>query len=69
MPTDLQNVTVQRLISRLPMGVQDRILNSVGWHDPKKEYAADDYLDNMAKRKEELNNRFTALLKEVGTRR
>jgi superfamily II DNA or RNA helicase len=69
MPADLQNVTVQRLISRLPMGVQDRILNSVGWHDPKKEYAADDYLSNMAKRKEELNNRFTALLKEVGTRR
>ena len=66
LPPELQNVTVQRLIARLPPGLAARMMSVFGGNPA--EPATDDHLIAMAKRKEALNDKFMKLLQEVGTR-
>lgn len=67
LPDDLQNVKVQRFLSRLPQGYFDRALSRVGFDRTHKTLATDDQLAAIAKRKEELNKKFMDLLREVGS--
>jgi len=67
LPEELQNVAVQRYISKLPLGFKDRMLERIGLDRKDNRRAADDYLINMSKRKDKLNEQFIDLLKEVGT--
>lgn len=64
---DLRNVKVQRYVSKLPLGVLDRMASGVGFNRDKNRRAADDYLMSMAARKDRLNQRFIDVLKDVGT--
>jgi hypothetical protein len=66
LPEDLQNVKVERFIARLPLGFKDRLLSSVGFDRSENTYAADDHLRHIEARKQLLNQKFYALLKEVG---
>jgi hypothetical protein len=65
-PEDLKNVTVQRYISRLPLGFKDRLLSMVGFDRESERLATDDYLRAMADKKERLNNQFLSVLQEIG---
>lgn len=67
LPEDLQNVKVQRFVSRLPLGFKDRLLSSVGFNRRSASYGADDHLRAIETRKARLNQQFLALLKEVGS--
>jgi superfamily II DNA or RNA helicase len=67
LPPELQNVKVERYVARLPLGLKDRILKRIGFDESAKERAADDYLKRMEARKELLNRKFMALLKDVGS--
>jgi superfamily II DNA or RNA helicase len=67
LPEDLQNVRVEKYVSRLPMGFSDRLLSHIGLDRTNKQHAADDYLQKIERRKDRLNSRFLDLLKEVGT--
>jgi superfamily II DNA or RNA helicase len=69
LPEDLQNVHVQRFLSRLPPGFFDSALSRIGFDRTHKQLGADDHLAAIARRKEELNKRFMNLLKEVGSER
>jgi superfamily II DNA or RNA helicase len=66
LPEDLQNVTVQRYLARLPLGLQDKLLSMIGFDREANRLAADDYLSQMAARKDELNQKFVNILKEIG---
>lgn len=67
LPEDLKNVTVQRYISRLPLGLRDKILSNIGFDREANRLAADDHLEHLARRKDKLNNKFLNILREVGT--
>ncbi len=69
LPEDLQNVQVQRFLARLPLGLSDRLLATIGFDRSKNQLAADDHLAAMESRKERVNQRFSDILKEVGTQR
>jgi len=60
-------VKVQRFLSRQPLGFGNRLLNWAGFDQSQKQHAADDYLQQIEVRKQELNQKFMDLLKEVGT--
>jgi superfamily II DNA or RNA helicase len=64
-PAD-RNVVVQRFISRLPPEGLARLGRLVGLGG-KPRLATDDYLTTMARRKDQVNERFLGLLKEVGS--
>lgn len=66
LPEDLQNVTVQRFISRLPLGMRDRLLERFGLARTGARRGADDHLVSMAQQKERINQHFLDILKEVG---
>lgn len=66
LPDDLKNVAVQRFISKLPMGFADRLLGRLGFDRAHVTRGADDYLTEMAQRKEHLNRQFMGLLQDVG---
>lgn len=67
LPEDLQNVKVQRFLSRQPLGMGNKLLNWIGFDQSQKQQATDDYLQAMEVRKQELNQKFVDLLKEVGS--
>jgi DNA ligase D-like protein (predicted 3'-phosphoesterase) len=67
LPEDLKNVTVQRYISKLPLGFMGRMKERFGFEQEHARRAADDYLENMAGRKDKLNKQFIDLLKDVGS--
>lgn len=67
LPEELQNVRVQRFLSRLPPGMWDRMLSRIGFDRTERTYATDDRLAAIAKRKEDLNRKFMELLREVGS--
>lgn len=67
LPDDLKNVRVQRFISRLPLGLKDRLLSMVGFDREAERLAADDHLTQMALRKDKLNHQFLDLLKDIGS--
>lgn len=67
LPEDLQNVHVQRFISRLPPSLVSRLLSTVGLSKAEPQPAVDDHLHSMAARKEQRNSKFLELLREVGT--
>lgn len=69
LPDDLQNVKIQRFISRLPLGFKDRLLSRLGLDRTPQRQAADDYLRAMSARKDQLNHQFMDLLQEVGTQK
>jgi hypothetical protein len=68
LPEELQHMKVQRFISRLPLGMADRLLERVGMDRTQRSFGADDYLSRMAEKKEKLNQKFMDLLRESGTR-
>lgn len=68
LPEELQNVEVQRFISRLPLGMMDRLMSRLGMDRSQSQRASDDYLKTMASRKDQVNRQFINLLKEVGTK-
>jgi hypothetical protein len=68
LPEDLQNVHVQRFLSRLPLGFKDRLLSRVGLDRSREQLGADDHLAAMEARKGRLNQKFVNALKDVGTR-
>ena len=65
LPEDLKNVKVYRYISRLPLSLQARILQSIGFDQEHKTHATDDHLKNISERKEKLNQKFIDVLKEI----
>lgn len=68
LPPELQNVRVERYISRLPLSLTARTLSRLGLHSAEhKRLATDDYLLAMSRRKATLNRKFMDLLREVGT--
>lgn len=67
LPEDLKNVTVQRYISKLPLGLMARAKERFGFDQGYNRRASDDYLENMANRKDKFNKQFIDLLKEVGS--
>jgi superfamily II DNA or RNA helicase len=67
LPEELKHVHVQRFLSRLPLSGWNKILTRLGFDREDRTHAADDYLMTLAKRKEEINQRFLDLLREVGT--
>jgi hypothetical protein len=67
LPEDLQNVKIQRFIAKLPLGLKDRLLQSVGFDRSSNRRAADDYLRRMAEEKDKLNQQFVKILEEVGS--
>lgn len=67
LPEDLQNVKIQRYISRQPLGWINSLLSGIGFDQSAKQKATDDYLQSLEVRKQELNQKFMDLLKEVGT--
>lgn len=70
LPPELQNIAVQRFVSKLP--AKDRTwlqyLRLMPYRE-KPQPAADDYLANLAAKKERTNQLFMDLLKEVGSRK
>jgi superfamily II DNA or RNA helicase len=69
LPEDLKDVKIQRFWSRVPAKLLDRLVSAVGFDRQPNQYAADDYMRMLAARKEKLNQKFTDLLREVGTRK
>lgn len=67
LPEDLRGVTVERHIAKLPLGMKDRMLQSLGFDRQSQRSAVDDYLRDLSHRKEHLNSQLLDLLKEVGT--
>jgi DNA ligase D-like protein (predicted 3'-phosphoesterase) len=67
LPEDLKNVTVQRYISKLPLGLMARAKERFGFDQEHNRRASDDYLENMANRKDKFNKQYIDLLKEVGS--
>lgn len=61
LPEEERHVHVERYHSTIPRGILKRLLKS------KKEHSVDQYLDMMSKEKEELNNQFLDILKDVGS--
>lgn len=64
----LKNVRVQRFISKLPLGIMDRMASAVGFNRSNNRRASDDYLLTMAARKDRLNQKFIDLLRDIGTK-
>jgi superfamily II DNA or RNA helicase len=67
LPDDLQNLRVQRFVSRLPPSLVNRVLAKVWLGSAEPTPAVDDHLRNLSDRKEKLNSKFLDLLREVGT--
>jgi SNF2 family DNA or RNA helicase len=67
LPEELRNVTVQRFISKLPLGFTDRLLAGLGFDREAKRLASDDYLQQLSAKKEKLNEKFLSVLKDVGS--
>lgn len=67
LPEDLKNVTIQRYIARLPLGLKDKLLSMVGFDRSASRLAADDYLNRLSENKDRLNTKFLDTLKEVGS--
>ena len=68
LPEDERKVKIERYIARTAPSRLKSLLGYLGF-TPKPEEATDDYLIAAAKRKQELNDKFLNLLKEVGSRR
>ena len=69
LPEDLQNIKIQRFLSRQPLGLGSSLLNWIGFDQSQKQQATDDYLQAIEARKQGLNQKFMDLLKEVGTQK
>jgi superfamily II DNA or RNA helicase len=67
LPEELRNVTVQRFISQLPLGTRDKFLQRLGLDRTKSRHGTDDYLRLMSNRKDQLNQQFIDILKDVGS--
>lgn len=72
LPEDLQNVHIQRFISRLPAGLKERQWRKFTNRPIRPESlgrATDDYLINLALQKDELNQKFMNILQDIGTKK
>lgn len=65
LPEDLRNVKVQRFISRLPLTTKQKLFQAMGVDQKHHTYAADDYMRRLADRKEQLNQQFLDVLKDL----
>lgn len=68
LPEDLKNVKIQRFLSRLKPGLARRVMDRLLFRKSKSIEGTDDQLARLAARKDKLNQRFTDLLKEIGSR-
>ncbi len=68
LPEDLKNVTVQKYIARLPLGMKDQLLASLGFDREANRLATDDHIRQLSHRKDILNSKFMDLLKEIGSK-
>ena len=66
LPEELRNVHVQRFYSRLPLGLWDKFLSTIGMDRTAHALAADDHLRTMAARKEKKMQSLMRVLQEVG---
>jgi superfamily II DNA or RNA helicase len=69
LPDDLKNVKVERYIARLPLGVKDKLLSTVGFDREANRLATDDYLAHLTAKKDKLNQQLLDVLKDVGSER
>lgn len=69
LPEDLRNVTIQRYISKLPLTTKQKMLELLGFDQSHNQLASDNYLRDLAAKKERLNKQFIDILKEVGTKK
>ncbi len=69
LPEDLQNVTVQRYISKLPLSLKHKALEQLGVDMSRNREGTDDYLMHLAARKEKINQQFLEILKDIGTKK
>jgi hypothetical protein len=69
LPEELQRMKIQRFISRLPLGLKDRLLEHVGFDRTGSRRASDDFLRAMSTRKDRELGVFMDLLKEVGSQK
>ena len=67
LPPELQNVKVQRFISRLPPKFLSRLKTYLWSAEPDYEKATDDHLMNISEKKDKLNEEFLNILREVGS--
>jgi DNA polymerase Ligase (LigD)/Helicase conserved C-terminal domain len=67
LPEDLQNVRIQRFISKMPLNWRARMAERFGLDRQTQRRATDDYLLEMSKHKDIQNQEFLDLLKEVGS--
>lgn len=70
LPPDQRKVRVQRFVSELPPGLRAKLWRWFIQTKPSNKMnnpGTDTYLENMARKKQELNDQFLELLKEVGT--
>ena len=67
LPDDLQNVKIQRFISRLPLGTVDKMLGRIGFDRSSHGAATDDHLTRLSREKEQFNQKFVELLRQIGS--
>lgn len=67
LPDELKKMRVQRFVARLPLGLKDRLLASLGLDQSAKQRAADEHLRALSAKKEQRNRIFLDLLREVGS--
>lgn len=67
LPEELQNVRVQRFLSRLPEGTANSLLSMLGMDRSHTTHATDDRLVALADQKTQRNKPFIDFLKEIGT--
>lgn len=65
LPPELQNVEIQRYISKMPPGFQQRLMAWLG-QKPEPGRASDDYLIAMSQKKDDLSSKFLSLLRDMG---
>jgi hypothetical protein len=67
LPEELKNIKVQKFVAKLPLTTRNRIMEGLGFDRSSSRTAVDDYLVNMADRKDVLNRQMLDLLKEIGS--
>lgn len=67
LPDELQNVRIQRFISKIPLNWRARLAQRFGLDRQGQRRATDDYLLEMSRHKDVQNQEFLNLLKEIGT--
>lgn len=65
LPEDLQNVTVEQYVGRLPLRPGNRLLNRLGFNRDRDRETVDDYLERMSVKKDDLNNQLMDVIRSA----